>query len=41
VLDGGVVWPDSTTDAAGAALASLASDHRMVWIDLALPLRGR
>ena len=41
VLDGGVVWPDSTTDAAGAALASLASDHRMVWIDLALPLRRR
>lgn len=41
VLDGGVVWPDSTTDAAGAALATLASDHRLVWIDLALPLRRR
>jgi hypothetical protein len=41
VLDGGVVWPDSTADAAGAALAALASDHRMVWVDLALPLRRR
>lgn len=41
VLDGGVVWPDSTAEAAGAALAALASDHRMVWVDLALPLRRR
>lgn len=41
VLDGGVVWPDSTADAGGAALAALASDHRMVWVDLALPLRRR
>lgn len=39
VLDSGVFWPDSTTDAAGAALAAAASDHRMVWVDLRLPLR--
>jgi hypothetical protein len=41
VLDGAVVWPDSTVDAAGAARAALASDHRLVWLDLALPLRTR
>jgi endonuclease/exonuclease/phosphatase family metal-dependent hydrolase len=39
VLDGGVVWPDSTTDAAGAARAAVASDHRLVWIDLGVPFR--
>jgi hypothetical protein len=37
VLRAGVFWPDSTTDAAGAALASTASDHRLVWVDLAWP----
>jgi len=41
VLDGAVVWPDSTVDAAGATRAALASDHRLVWLDLALPLRTR
>jgi endonuclease/exonuclease/phosphatase family metal-dependent hydrolase len=41
VLDGGVVWPDSTTDAAGAARAATASDHRLVWLDLALPFARR
>ena len=40
VLDGGVVWPDSTTDRVGAARAGRASDHRLVWLDLALPFRG-
>jgi endonuclease/exonuclease/phosphatase family metal-dependent hydrolase len=40
VLDGGVVWPDSTTDPAGEARAGRASDHRLVWLDLALPFRG-
>jgi endonuclease/exonuclease/phosphatase family metal-dependent hydrolase len=40
VLDGGVVWPDSTSDPAGAARAARASDHRLVWLDLALPFRG-
>ena len=40
VLDGGVVWPDSTTDPVGAARAGRASDHRLVWLDLALPFRG-
>ena len=38
VLDGAVVWPDSASDPAGAARAALASDHRLVWLDLALPL---
>ncbi len=41
VLDGAVVWPDSTNDAAGAARATTASDHRLVWLDLALPLTTR
>lgn len=41
VLDGAVVWPDSIADPAGAARAALASDHRLVWLDLALPLRAR
>jgi len=41
VLDGAVVWPDSTVDAAGAAQATMASDHRLVWLDLALPLTTR
>lgn len=39
ILDSGVFWPDSTTDPAGAALAAAASDHRLVWVDLRLPLR--
>ena len=39
ILDSGVFWPDSTSDPAGAALAAAASDHRLVWVDLGLPLR--
>jgi endonuclease/exonuclease/phosphatase family metal-dependent hydrolase len=39
VLDGGVFWPAATDDPEGAALAEAASDHRLVWIDLAVPLR--
>lgn len=38
VVAGGVYWPDPQADPAGAALAATASDHRLVWIDLALPL---
>jgi len=30
---GGVFWPDSTADPEGYALAMLASDHRMLWLD--------
>jgi endonuclease/exonuclease/phosphatase family metal-dependent hydrolase len=41
VRDGGVVWPDSTVDAAGAARAARASDHRLVWLDLAVPFPRR
>ena len=36
-LAGGVYWPDPATDPAGAARAALASDHRLVWLDLAGP----
>lgn len=38
-VGGGVFAPDSTADPTGAALARAASDHRMVWLDLRLPLR--
>lgn len=38
VVDGGVYWPDPQDDPEGAALAEVASDHRLVWIDVALPL---
>jgi endonuclease/exonuclease/phosphatase family metal-dependent hydrolase len=41
VLDGGVVWPDSLTDRIAAQRVASASDHRMVWLDLALPLTRR
>lgn len=41
VLDGGVVWPDSIAQPEAAARAALASDHRMVWLDLALPFSPR
>jgi hypothetical protein len=37
VVDGGVFSPDSVSDAAGAALARRASDHRMVWLDIVVP----
>lgn len=34
ILGGGVFWPDSVADPAGAALARRASDHRLIWLDL-------
>jgi endonuclease/exonuclease/phosphatase family metal-dependent hydrolase len=37
VLGGGVFWPAPDSDPEGAALADSASDHRMVWLDLAWP----
>jgi endonuclease/exonuclease/phosphatase family metal-dependent hydrolase len=37
VLGGDVVWPDSTLQPAAARRAAIASDHRLVWLDLALP----
>jgi endonuclease/exonuclease/phosphatase family metal-dependent hydrolase len=40
VLDGGVVWPSATHDAAGEARVRRASDHRLVWLDLARPFRA-
>lgn len=36
ILDGGVFWPAESPDPDGAALASQASDHRLVWLDLEL-----
>ncbi len=38
VIDGGVFRPDSLTNPADAVRGAVASDHRMVWVDLALPL---
>lgn len=38
LVAGGVFAPDSATDSAGAALARAASDHRLVWLDIRLPL---
>ena len=37
ILDGGVYWPAADTDPDGNARAVLASDHRLVWLDLRLP----
>jgi endonuclease/exonuclease/phosphatase family metal-dependent hydrolase len=39
ILDSGVFWPDSTADPTDAALAAAASDHRLVWVDVHLPMR--
>ncbi len=36
VTGGGVFWPDADSDPDGHRLASEASDHRLVWIDLAV-----
>jgi len=38
VLDGGVYWPSAELDPEGNARALLASDHRLVWLDLRLPV---
>ncbi|MDK2973032.1 MAG: hypothetical protein PWP23_2787 [Candidatus Sumerlaeota bacterium] len=35
VVDGGVFWPSEAEDPEGAALADKASDHRLVWLDIA------
>lgn len=40
VTGGGVFRPDSLTNPADAIRGAVASDHRMVWVDLALPLMG-
>lgn len=34
IAGGGVFWPDPDVDPEGAADAELASDHRLVWLDL-------
>ena len=33
-VNGGVYWPDTTSNAKGAALAKKASDHRLIWLDI-------
>ncbi len=35
VVDGGVFWPSAASDAEGNRLAEEASDHRLVWVDIA------
>lgn len=37
VLGGGVFWPLPTEDFEGALLAEYGSDHRILWLDIALP----
>jgi hypothetical protein len=34
IIDGGVYWPSSTEDSSGNANSKLASDHRLVWLDM-------
>jgi hypothetical protein len=41
VVNGGVLWPHPTEDPHGAVLAAAASDHRLVWLDLAGPFPRR
>lgn len=41
VLEGGVFWPAPDADPEGAALADSASDHRLVWLDIAWPPADR
>ena len=38
ILAGGVFWPDRAGDPEGARWAEEASDHRLVWLDVALPV---
>jgi hypothetical protein len=35
-VGGGVYWPDPASDPAGAARVEIASDHRMIWLDIEL-----
>ncbi len=37
IVGGGVFWPAADEDPEGARLAEVASDHRMVWVDVRLP----
>lgn len=37
VRDGGVFWPAADADPSGHLLAVTASDHRLLWLDVALP----
>jgi 3-phytase len=37
IIDGGVYWPSSDEDTDGHHLAEIASDHRLVWLDIVLP----
>ncbi len=37
IIDGGVYWPAGYEDPDGHHLAEIASDHRLVWLDIVLP----
>jgi hypothetical protein len=37
IVDGGVYWPASNEDEAGHNNAEIASDHRLIWLDIILP----
>jgi endonuclease/exonuclease/phosphatase family metal-dependent hydrolase len=41
VISSGVFDPDPDTEPEGARRAEAASDHRLVWVDLAWPPDGR
>ncbi|HUO87107.1 MAG TPA: endonuclease/exonuclease/phosphatase family protein [Thermoanaerobaculia bacterium] len=41
VVDGGVFWPDPETDPQGHRLATEASDHRLLWLDLQVPTASK
>jgi hypothetical protein len=34
VAGAGVLWPEGEAEALPASVAALASDHRLVWVDL-------
>jgi endonuclease/exonuclease/phosphatase family metal-dependent hydrolase len=38
VTDAGILWPGAAEDAALASAVETASDHRLVWVDLDLPV---
>ena len=36
VVDTGILWPEAEEGPLPASVAALASDHRLVWVDLAV-----
>jgi hypothetical protein len=37
IIDGEIFWPSLQNDPGGNQNASIASDHRLIWLDLELP----